>query len=287
MGARHWGRLVVGALLAIALGAGCALVGGLDLGDYSLGDASSDAPDDTASEESHDAPTQDAPDAGGDSACPSHGGAMVRIPLADGGSSFCIDETEVTNAAYVEFLGTNPDQSKWPPECIKFGSDYLPANGRPDADTYPVEAVNWCQAAAFCRWAGKRLCGGLDGGAISVADIPDASASEWEIACTGGGQRLFPYGNTYDIDACTGENADASTRVGSMPKCLGGYAGLFDMSGNVQEFANACLSEDAGEYCAMLGGQYSYTAVSLRCSPGEQTLRDFKFPGSGIRCCAD
>ena len=54
--------------------------------------------------------------------------------------------------------------------------------GDPSVARYPINCVSWNQAAAFCRWQGKRL----------------PTALEWEFAMAGGAEepeeRRFPWG---------------------------------------------------------------------------------------------
>jgi formylglycine-generating enzyme required for sulfatase activity len=54
--------------------------------------------------------------------------------------------------------------------------------------------------------------------------------------------------------------------VASVPSCEGGYAGLFDMVGNVAEFIDSCLPPDPGcpadlgghqcDLCVLVGGSF-------------------------------
>src|SRR5262249_40663852 len=108
----------------------------------------------------------------------------------------------------------------------------------------PVHAVDWCDAFAYCAWAGKRLCGRIAGGSVDPTFGTDlASESEWYNACSRGGQHAYPYGDTYDPRACNGLEYGAGTGpqlpVGSLSSCTGGFAGLFDMSGNVSEWEDS------------------------------------------------
>lgn len=86
------------------------------------------------------------------------------------------------------------------------------------AGAVPASEASWLEADAACRAAGKVLC-------------PDAV---WLAACSAGGTRTRPYGDTYDPTACNGRDDDFDLLpASSLHGCEGGLDGLFDMTGNV------------------------------------------------------
>lgn len=66
--------------------------------------------------------------------------------------------------------------------------------------------VDFCDAIAFCKWAGKRLCGSLDAPKNTLLEsdeLVEVAASirfEWADACTQGGKTKWPYGFCADLE---------------------------------------------------------------------------------------
>jgi hypothetical protein len=138
----------------------------------------------------------------------------------------------------------------------------------------------------FCGWAGKRLCGDLGGGPRPPGDLfgKDAARSEWFAACSANGTRTYPYGVSYDANACIGEGAPAPAAPGSKATCEGSVAGLLDMSGNLDEWEDSCrAASDGGVECAARGGRWGGNIASLRCD--EFQMRGY-LAARGFRCCA-
>lgn len=246
----------------------------------------------------------------GCSACPNPN--VVVIPAAAG--TFAIDKYEVTNAEYALFLADNPPTSLAPPTCsdntsyepgvlTEIGFDPADIPGAQAAcDNWkqfdsepnrPVACVDWCDAYAYCAWAGKRLCGDFTGNLYDVTDGPgphaDPAVSQWFAACTGPSQTAFPYGSVYDDTRCSDDNGGPEP-VGSYPACEGGYPGLFDMSGNMGEWDSACTDYNSPDYeqnCLVRGGTWYQTDVDAQCDAFRDTRRYNLSDGIGFRCCSD
>jgi formylglycine-generating enzyme required for sulfatase activity len=227
--------------------------------------------------------------------CPGSGGpTMVRVPTVDG-RSFCVDSTEVTQGQYSQFLTAKKgDTSGQDPRCTwndSYGSvcgNYDPVS-HPDT---PVSCVDWCDALAFCAWAGKRLCGKIGGGSLPDNDnvYNDPTQGQKYAACSHGGARIFPYGDTEDKTACNIDSVHSNGPLpaGGSPKCEGGYDGIFDMVGNLQEWEDICSESDAGaakEMCRVRGGDFRDQGWNCRGTwPG---TRDSTVDWIGFRCCSD
>jgi formylglycine-generating enzyme required for sulfatase activity len=238
--------------------------------------------------------TGDAPS----SECPADlpGPALVNV-RAPQGCTYCVDSTEVTNKQYSEFLAAEgTDTSGQGAEC-EWNNSYQAQTSL--GDDYPVQ-VDWCDAFAYCKWAGKRLCGRIGGGSTPYGDRSTASASEWYNACSLGGTRTHPYGE-YQGDRCNVASS-GPLPVRSKPTCEGGYSGIFDMSGNVVEWEDSCWStalapnSNAANRCATRGGSWfalpgNYASFGTRCDFINTENRSVVPPEGqvgwpGVRCCS-
>jgi sulfatase modifying factor 1 len=217
------------------------------------------------------------------------GRCVVRGPTMIKVNPFYIDSTEVTVAQYAVFAKLKPatpaDQA---PEC-SWNTSYDPVfvQDAPLAlPNYPVTNVDFCDAAAFCAWADKRLCGNIDGGPIALTQLADPGASQWFASCTGPKSQQYPYGAAYESGACNDQNgAKKLLEVGTEPKCQGYCPGLFDMLGNAQEWVDACDAK-AGplDGCERIGGSYESGADTV-CSTSGLAQRNAYAPQVGFRCC--
>jgi formylglycine-generating enzyme len=224
-------------------------------------------------------------------ACPSTGGpVMVGVPL-----NYCIDSTEVTQGQYQAWLNTNPQPSNQISVC-SMNQDFTPGGTWPPASSalsLPVTSVQWCDAYAYCKAVGKRLCGKIGGESNGYSDYANAAQSQWYAACSSNGTYAYPYGNSHQSKYCN--DADAAldtTAVATMPRCqstVTGYAGVYDLSGNVCEWEDSCNgTSGASDMCRVRGGSAFNDSASLRCDADSSSAR-----GSagvigrdvGIRCC--
>jgi len=154
--------------------------------------------------------------------------------------AFYIDKYEVTNADYAIFVQATDAKPPWhwPQGKIAKGKERL-----------PVYNVNWFEATAYCKWAGKRL----------------PTEAEWEKAARGGLDRNhYAWG---DAEVDTGEvrlsapQSAGRTTDDPLPANLDGTDalpvgsfrpngyGLYDMIGNVREWTNDWY--DANYYAFM------------------------------------
>ena len=164
-------------------------------------------------------------------------------------STFRMDRTEVTQAAYVAWLnsrkGLHVEDGNWVKEgavlLIDIYPTFSPSHGvvydeprrkyrvLPGYERQPVVQVTWDGADRYCRAQGKRL----------------PTEAEWEYAARGPQQRRFPWGN--EEPRCDG--VVISKSVGLLcatatpgPKDVGSASqdrtpdGVLDMGGNIGEW---------------------------------------------------
>lgn len=125
--------------------------------------------------------------------------------------TYRIDKYLVTNAQYARFIAATGHR---PPSDWK--------NGKPQLGTLllPVTLVNWYDAAAYAKWAGKRL----------------PTEVEWEKAARGTDGRRWPWGNDMDPTRLnTYYNVGSASIVTTYDKGVSPY-GVYDMAGNVDEW---------------------------------------------------
>lgn len=137
--------------------------------------------------------------------------------------AYYIDKFEVTNGRYLEFVKMTghraPQHPKDQTRTLWQGSTMSESLAE-----RPVINVDWYDADAYCRWAGKRL----------------PTEAEWEKAARGTDQRRFPWGNVEPTHKHLNYNQSWQGEKTLMP--VGSYEagkspyGAYDMAGNVWEW---------------------------------------------------
>lgn len=125
--------------------------------------------------------------------------------------AYRIDKYPVTNAQYARFIAATGHRppSNWKKGRIPQGEELR-----------PVTLVDWYDAAAYAKWAGKRL----------------PTEAEYEKAGRSTDGRIWPWGDKMDPARLnTYYNVGSTTDVGTYPKGASPY-GVMDLSGNVYEW---------------------------------------------------
>jgi hypothetical protein len=151
---------------------------------------------------------------------------------------------------------------------VKVGEVFIDAYEYPnEAGKEPLSQVDWDDAVKLCQRSGKHLC----------------TEEEWQTACTGGGQRKFPYGEKLEKARCAvkGKRALAS---GKAANCVS-PEGVFDLSGNLAEWTASAFNAGQPQKVTR-GGSFAQSQAQLSCE-----ARDYFLPGQGgaahlgFRCC--
>lgn len=220
---------------------------------------------------------------------PESPGPMVNV------GPYAIDATEVTRAQYLKFvlaMGDTPSGSL--PECAEnlwYSPEFVwPLLDRPD---HPVVGVDWCDAYDYCKWAEKRLCGRIGGGANPFEELEGDPHGQWFDACSSGGKYIYPYGDSFAPDACNcmkQMSTDSTAAVGSYAGCSSPdapYSGIHDLSGNVQEWEDSCQETSFQGSCRLRGGGFFMDMQYLRCDYLDNAPRSMAMESIGFRCCSD
>jgi formylglycine-generating enzyme required for sulfatase activity len=126
-------------------------------------------------------------------------------------SSFRIERTEVTNAAYqacVEARACDP-------------APFL-GDERLGGEDQPVVGVTWLDADKFCKWIGRRL----------------PTEAEWEYAARGTDFRKWPWSGGFNEELAntkSGDPYDATAPVTALPAGASPF-GVFNLAGNAAEW---------------------------------------------------
>jgi formylglycine-generating enzyme required for sulfatase activity len=208
--------------------------------------------------------------------------------------SFWMDQTEVTNQQFSQFLNELGNRTEGDVNWINLGDPKgaikcIAGTCRPKPEyvEHPVSMVSWHGAAAYCEWVGGRL----------------PTEAEWEYAARGTEGRVYPWGDEFTCDGgnmrdeYTGcqDGYENTAPVGQFPNGAS-WCGALDMAGNVWEW---CL-DWRGEYTrekklnplGMLTGESKVVRGSW-CSrvlkDGRTAHRDSRMPATresfiGFRC---
>ncbi len=152
--------------------------------------------------------------------------------------------------------------------------------------------VDWCDAEAFCAWAGKTLCGGVPSGSVPLALADDLERSALPAVCSHFGRQEFAYGDAAKPAQCNdfALGVGHAVDVGSMPLCQGAYDGVFDLAGNVEEWIDSCgaPSPDGGgnDVCETNGSGFrEEEPPDLACTVHRPHPRSYVYDELGFRCC--
>jgi len=195
--------------------------------------------------------------------------------------AFYLDRFEVTTARFAKFLEATGAVSE--PE----GWDEAKAAASREL---PVVGIDWPEADAYCRWAGKRL----------------PTEAEWERAARGKDARVYPWGNDAPSAARARFSTSASGPYQGGLALVGSHAegqsseGVQDLAGNASEwvadwyspsFASGDVRNpkgpESGPGRGIRGGGWQEPAERLRSAKRFFAAPDNRADDLGFRCARD
>lgn len=152
-------------------------------------------------------------------------------------NTYSISKYPVTVGEYRKFLNAKGYQTReyW----TEAGWLWLQTNSRkqPDYwheqkwiwnDNLPVIGVSWYEALAYCYWIGKN----------TEKKVRLPTEAEWEKAARGWDQRIYPWGNEFDVNMCNTRMSGRDKTIPvdeANPRSESPY-GCSDMIGNASEW---------------------------------------------------
>lgn len=214
-------------------------------------------------------------------------------------SRFYLDKFETTNAQYRRFLESGDRSADHPEQPTNQDHRQQYVDKNLNGDKQPAVGLNWFDAYAYCKWAGKRL----------------PTEAEWEYAARGAGSvyRKYPWGNDEpDAEgiwranyrpqsglALDGHRYTAD--VGSFPDGISPF-GIMDMSGNAEEWVQDWLDlgyynktkgaldppgPESGGNKVIKGGSYGSNKYLVRIATRLYGAPHVKTELQGFRCAMD
>ncbi len=207
-------------------------------------------------------------------------------------NAFWMDQTEVTNAAFANFLNETGNRLEGGVTWLDAKDDSVRIHFRDNSwqadqgyENHPVVEVTWHGANAYCSWAGRRL----------------PTEAEWEKAARGTTANIYPWGNNEpNADLLNfNKNVGDTTEVGSYPNGASPY-GALDMAGNIWEwtadwYARTYYSSppsinpqgpDSGIFRVLRGGAWSYRDTYARSMNRNAGAPYISHDFIGFRCAS-
>jgi formylglycine-generating enzyme len=229
------------------------------------------------------------------------GPSLAFIPHPQ--APFCMDTTEVSQAQYAQFLADPKDKGTLQPERCSGNDSFQPVQGshnthggcdgekvyvyKPEKNgNLPIACIDWCDAATYCAWAGKHLCGGIGGGGLDYDK--DVMAGQWGYACSQGGKTAYSYGDTFQKGLCVdGTEKPGAVGVSDRPACAGSeppFSEIKNLNGNILEFEDAC-----DKFLCRIRGLTNplIPETQTRCDVAIGFATNYYSSTTGFRCCYD
>jgi len=194
---------------------------------------------------------------------------------------FYLDQKEVTQEEYMRFA----KMTKRPVPRIEVFEDDQSKIFQPG---FAAMSVSWDEAAAYCKWAGKRL----------------PTEAEWEKGGRGESKKRYPWGDKFVTNAANVDGSEDGYKYlappGSFDAGRSPY-GLYDMTGNVAEWVEDSYDEhyykkspfrdpkgpENADLKVVRGGSWRETEHNARLSKRFAAKHWRTDVTIGIRCASD
>jgi formylglycine-generating enzyme required for sulfatase activity len=183
-----------------------------------------------------------------------------------------MDDTEVTHAQFAEFVKNTGHRTPY---------HWIGGKAPNALAQVPVYNVDWHDADAYCRWAGKQL----------------PTEAQWERAARGGREGLnYPWGDEKPSSKLA--LFDIQTGPGPVAQFPPNGFGLYDMAGSVSEWCADWFDRDyykhspaknppgpeTGTYKVIRGGAWSDSAARITVFFRNWVRPTQRTPNIGFRC---
>jgi formylglycine-generating enzyme required for sulfatase activity len=164
-------------------------------------------------------------------------------------------------------------------------AEWAAFRGTRSSSNLPVVGITWDEAGAYTNWLAMNT--GLP------CRLP--TEAEWEYACRGGSETIFPGGNDLSTTEANFLYDESGLPVGAGRRLpVGAFApngfGLHDMTGNVCEWTAdpwRSLSGIDPDKRTIRGGAWDHLPRLLRCSWRDWAPVDARFDNLGFRVAVD